>query len=98
MAKLTTYHRTTDPDAFEEVTEQAKGVSLSEFERKRAALIVRLDNLPGPKRRPDVEAMEFWNAIHITQEQREALIQQVDILDNIITRLNSLPALDSING
>jgi len=84
------YRKTEIPGIFEEIRETVRKISLDRLRLKKEDLNSLIANYPEPKTRPDKEAMEFWNAMHVEQDQRRDLIKQREDIDSIITQLKAL--------
>lgn len=72
----TEYRPTNDPDRFIKAETRESAISLRELQRQIAALNRTIRNMPEPKTTPDQMTLEFWNAMHISQVERETLIKQ----------------------
>ena len=87
---IKTYRKTGKPGVFEEVRETVNKVSLDRLRLKKTALDSMIADYPEPKKRPDREAMDFWNAMHTDQTQRRDLMRQREDLDSTITQLEAI--------
>lgn len=84
------YEATDNPDVFTRREIREAPLSLRTIRKQIQDIDKQIQALPAPKTRPDQETLEFWNAMYVTQIDREELVKQRAERVALVERLKAL--------